>query len=138
MKCDTSRQEKLHWDKGDLNSYRSSLSHYLANICLRVEALVCNGRCNGSHTQQLENYSNSISCCMHTAASSNIPVVKTGVQKHWWTPELDDLKQQCIEATDLWKLAGRPRSGDVNSNRVRIKLKYKNAIKEAAANADMQ
>ena len=37
----------------------------------------------------------------------------------------------------MWKAAGKPRSGEVNANRVRIKLKYKNAIKLAAANSDM-
>ena len=31
------------------------------------------------------------------------------------TPELDELKQQCIQATDIWKQLGRPRSGDVNT-----------------------
>ena len=36
----------------------------------------------------------------------------------------------------MWKAAGKPRSGEVNANRVRIKLKYKNAIKLAAANSD--
>jgi len=46
------------------------------------------------------------------------------------------LKQQSIDATEIWKIAGKPRSGTVNSNRIRIKLSYKNAIKEAALNAD--
>jgi len=74
--------------------------------------------------------------CMNEAASHCIPVYKPGVQKHWWTPELDELKQQCIQATDMWKQLGRPRSDDINNNRVRHKLRYKNAIKEAAATAD--
>jgi len=33
-----------------------------------------------------------------------------GVQKHWWSPELDKLKQQYVDARDLWKTFGRPRS----------------------------
>ena len=49
---------------------------------------------------------------------------------------MDELKQKCIEATDLWKRIVRPRGGDINSNRIRCKLQYKNAIKEAAASAD--
>ena len=49
---------------------------------------------------------------------------------------MDELKQKCIDATDLWNSIGRPRSGDINNNRIRCKLQYKNAIKEAAANAD--
>jgi len=51
-------------------------------------------------------------------------------------PELDELKQQSIDATEIWKIAGNHRSGTVNSNRIKIKLSYQNAIKEATSNAD--
>jgi len=54
-----------------------------------------------------------------------------GLEKHWWTPDLEDLKKQCVDVTDLWQIAGCRRSGELNFNRVRSKLKYKNAIKEA-------
>jgi len=43
----------------------------------------------------------------------------------------------CIDATDVWKVAGKPRSGEVTANRIRTKLQYKNAIKLAAANSDV-
>jgi len=56
---------------------------------------------------------------MHSAAELSIPTVKTGIQIHWWTPELDDLKRQCIDATGLWKANGKPCIGMVNANRVR-------------------
>jgi len=78
----------------------------------------------------------SLSSCLHKSAECSVPVYKVGVQKHWWIPELDELKQLSIDATAVWKAAGKPRSGEVNVNRVRIKLKYKNAIKLAAANSD--
>ena len=86
---------------------------------------------NHDHHDMLEKYYQELVQCMHEAAEQCIPVYKPGVQKHWWTPELDELKQQCIDATDIWKQLGRPRSGDVNSNRIRCKMRYKNAIKEA-------
>ena len=74
---------------------------------------------------------------MNNAAPYCILVFKSGVQKHWWTPELDELKQKCIIATETCKCFGRPRSRDVNTNRVRCKMKYKSAIKEAASSADI-
>ena len=43
---------------------------------------------------------------------------------------------ECIEATNLWRQFGCPRAGDINSCRIRAKLKYKNAVKLAAQNAD--
>jgi hypothetical protein len=52
--------------------------------------------------------------------------------------ELDEFKQQCIDATDIWKFAGRPRSGDIDSNRVRRKMHYKTAVKDACIIADSE
>jgi len=62
--------------------------------------------------------------------------VKIGYQKPWWTPDLDNLKQQCIDITNLWKSVDRPRSGDINAERLRCKYRYKQAIKDAAFEAD--
>ena len=52
-------------------------------------------------------------------------------EKHWWSAELEELKQRCIDITRIWRENGCPRSGTINDDRVRIKLKYKFAIKEA-------
>jgi len=57
---------------------------------------------------------------------------------HWWSEELDQLKQECIEATNLWHHFGHPRSGDINAYHTRIKLRYKNAVKIAAQNAETE
>ena len=113
----------------------------LSHVCLPVDAFLCRGQCTGTlgHTHQdmLEIYYQELIHCMNEEAAGHcIPVYKPGVQKHWWTPDLDKLKQQCIQATDMWKQLFRPRSGDINNNRVRCKLRYKNAIKETAATAD--
>ena len=126
----------MQWDRADLSGYEARLSTSLSSINLQMEALNCNGSCNNDCCNVLESYYMSLCSCMHLAAKATVPKVKVGFQKHWWTPELDELKQQCIDATDLWKAAGRPRSGDVNVIRVRTKLKYKSAIKEATYNAD--
>ena len=54
----------------------------------------------------------------------------------WWTPDLDELKQQCIDICNLWRDIGCPRNGLVNAERLRSKYKYKQAIKDAAFNAE--
>ena len=51
---------------------------------------------------------------------------------------MDDLKQQCIEATTLWRMAGCPRSGDINANRTKVKLRYKHAVEEAARDGEAE
>ena len=50
---------------------------------------------------------------------------KFGFHKHWWSPELEDLKQKCVDVTDIWKSAGKPSSGDINAARLKCKYLYK-------------
>ena len=130
---------RQRWDRADLDTYQNVLSVSLSGLTLPVDAFQCAGAACSKHSIALDKYYGDIVNCLRYAATVTVPLVKTGVEKHWWTPDLDDLKAQCIDATDLWRLAGSPRSGELNSNRIRIKLKYKNAIKEAvkAAEADL-
>ena len=127
---------KLNWLI--LLLYTTTLSNLLSKITLPVDALTCFCPDCADHANALESYYNDIISCMRRAGKSCVPHIKAGVQKHWWSPELDDLKQQCMDATDMWKSAGRPRSGDINSNRVRCKMRYKTAIKDACINADSE
>jgi len=69
-----------------------------------------------------------------SASNIAVPQIRLGVEKHWWTPELSDLKQQCIELTGIWRQHRCPRSGPIN--RVKVKLRYKCAIKETIISAD--
>ena len=132
----SSKNVKLNWNNADISAYASKVCEFLGSIHIPTDTLLCRGSCKTNHDVVLDKYYNDIKMCLHMAATCCVPSVKMGIQKHWWTPELDELKQQCIDATNLWKSVGRPRSGDINNNRVRCKLKYKNTIKEAAANAD--
>ena len=59
-------------------------------------------------------------------------------EKYWWNEELDELKQQVIDATSLWRTVGCPRGGTINSNRLQCKYRYKFAIKQAIINADQE
>jgi len=120
----------------DLSHYQAICSDRLSQISLPVSALLCT--CNGcnEHFSDLENYYCEITQCLAAAAHDCIPQWKAGVQKHWWTPELSDLKQQCIEQTDVWRTHGCPRSGMVNDPRIKNKLKYKCAIKAAILSAE--
>jgi len=138
MRPSTFKDVKLDWNNANISAYANKVTELLTSVSVPTDALLCHGSCSCTidHTARLESYYGDIKWCLHTAASSFVPSIKMGIQKHWWSPELNELKLQCIDAIDLWKSAGRPRSGDVNKNRIRCKLKYKNAIKEAAANAD--
>jgi len=71
-----------------------------------------------------------------SVSSLCVPEVRVGVEKHWWTPELADLKHECMEQTNICRLNGCPRSGIFSENRIKAKLRYKCSIKEAVIAAD--
>lgn len=127
---------RLMWDRVDPSNYSSTTSSCLSRINIPTEALLCCTPGCTNHCGELDIYYTDIVNCLSHAAEVCVPSVRVGVEKQWWTPELDDLKQECIAATDLWRHSGCPRSGDINAYRIRLKLRYKNAIKEAALNQE--
>ena len=127
---------KKQWEKADLTLYQSCLSNLLSQINLPVHSLICNDSLCCVHLDDLDQYYRDIICCLQSAADSCIPSVKVGFQKHWWSQELDDLKTQCIDITNLWKSVGLPRSGSINAERLKCKYRYKQAIRDAAIEGD--
>ena len=137
MHNDTSQfnRVKYQWKNADLDRYQTFLCNELAKVSLPFTALLCNDNCN-IHCTEIDKYYQDIITSLVTAANSCVPVKKLGVQKHWWSEELDELKQAAIDATSLWRSVGCPRSGMVNNNRLQCKYKYKMAIKNAIRDAD--
>jgi len=121
---------KLQWEKADIMSYQSYLNSQLNNVILPVDALLCNDAHCHKHCTDWECYYNNSVSCLTVATEHCIP----SVNKHWWTPDLDDLKQNFF--TNLWNLVGRPRSGSINAEHLRCKYRYKQAIKDAAYESD--
>jgi len=91
----------------------------------------CNGRCStNSCTAAIDQYYRNIMHYLVISANNCVPVKKSGYQKHWWSDELDELKQVTIDATNYWRSVGCPRSGVFfNNNRLQCKYRYKMAIK---------
>jgi len=127
---------KLLWDRADLTAYQSSLSTLLAGVILPVNALLCTNSHCSLHRECLEAYYRDIVSCLLAAGSHCVPFSKLDIHKHWWTPELTTLKEQCIDITTIWKSVGRPRSGPINTERLKCKLSYKQAIKDSALEDD--
>ena len=53
------------------------------------------------------------------------------MQKDWWNSDLTSLKNQSKEIHDPWKLEGKPHSGPIHAECIRVKTSYKQAIKTA-------
>lgn len=135
--CRQGHSFRLKWERADISLYQNTVASQLSRIDLPINALLCQNNCIG-HNEILDKYYTDILHCLSTSSKLCIPEVKVGIEKHWWTADLDDLKQECIEATTIWRMAGCPRNGDINSNRIKIKLRYKNAVKEAAREGESQ
>ena len=123
------------WDKADLDVYQSLLSQSLSHITLPVDALLCTVQNCQKHRAELEHYYCDTVRCLHIS-SQCVPKVKAGFHKHWWHPDLDELKQKCIDITTLWSSIGRPRCGLINDERLKCKYRYKQAIKTAMQDSD--
>ena len=134
-KSNTCSHVKLMWDKANLDMYQFGLSDALSCIELPVDALLCTVSNCQKHYVQLEHYHDTIVHCLNTS-SQYIPSIKVGSQKHWWRPDLDELKQKCIDMTNLWSSVNRPRSGSINAESLKCKYAYKQAIKTAMQDND--
>ena len=55
------------------------------------------------------------------AADSVLPCQKPGTAKAWWSKDLQNLKQKSIEIMEIWKSEGRPRDGQTNRERLKVR-----------------
>jgi len=86
----TVNNTKLNWNNADKSAYANKVAELLTSVNIPIDALLCRGSCTVDHTARLESYYGDLRWCLHTAASSCVPSIKMGVQKHWWTPELNE------------------------------------------------
>jgi len=58
-----------------------------------------------------------------------ISTKKVNFYKFWWNEELSLLKQNSIDAHNIWDSAGRPKFGEIWQKQVSAKQLYKRSIK---------
>ena len=61
-----------------------------------------------------------------------VPRIPYKCLKPFWSDELDRLKEFSIDMHNLWSQCGKPRSGVINTARLKAKNDYKLAIKRSA------
>ena len=67
--------------------------------------------------------------CTTCSAAAHIPNTSGDYYKFWWDDNLSDLKAKSIDAHNLWKANGNPRSGVVFSLMKSAKANYKRALR---------
>ena len=127
------RASSLKWEKcseEQKSAYRNRLNDLLyqeASNITDCNTVHCRRpQCIESIQREYDHITESI-----TTADKILPRHKPGVQKHWWTEELTALRNQSIEIHRLWQTEGKPRSGQTNAERLRVRAAYRHAIKAA-------
>jgi exonuclease III len=123
---------KDRWDKADLLQYYYESGTLLQDIIIPKPLLLCAVGCNCSmHTTCIDNYYESMVHALKLAGSRAVPNIPINSLKGFWNSELDSLKEISIDMHKLWRTIGCPRQGVINAARLKAKLKYKQAIKQA-------
>ena len=127
------KSPSLKWEKcseEQKNAYSTRLADLLLqNPDLSTSCTVAHCRNNDCLLSVQKEYDNLID--LITLADKVLPRHKPGVQKHWWSDELTELRNKSIEIHRLWQLEGKPRSGPTSNERLRVRAAYKKAIKSA-------
>ena len=132
-RCDKQPMVKrLRWDHADIPGYYHSTGLYLQSILAdlsQFESGSCSDDSRGV-SQFIENVYESIVFALQSSASKYVPSHHVNFYKFWWSQELPCLKERAIISDNLWKNAGRPRSGPLASRRSSDKRAYKSAIRK--------
>ena len=66
------------------------------------------------------------------ASLLTVPRIQFKCLKPFWSDDLDRLKEASLDMYSLWCRCGKPRSGIIDSARLKAKYDYKCAIEKAA------
>ena len=87
-----------------------------------------------SHQMAINNFYERLVEVLTCAARESIPLMHVGSIKPYWTEELQQLKEDSIQAHTAWVDIDKPRSGLINKLRLQAKYNYKRALKHGAFN----
>jgi hypothetical protein len=105
---------EYRWDKGDLVDYYLYSGMLLNRIHHVFSCQTVAGRCKEvDHHLDIEIYYEEIVHCLQASADLCVLKIPKSALKHYWSVELNELKQKSCEACNIWYSAGKPKSGDL-------------------------
>ena len=155
------RKLKLIWDKSNLSYYyeasRSTLQPILDILKPSYDSLINDfvfshanhfvyadtknapffKNVSSNAIQLIDRFYPLIVDALNFASACAVPKAKCSFAKHWWTEELQDLKNRSIDSHQIWVNAGRPRSGFVFDIYKKDKYSYKLLIRKEKENTDL-
>jgi len=123
---------EFRWDKCDTRTYYEHTRVLLERVSHdfpcdnNVEMCTCT-----DHHLDIDIYMSELVHILKAASNACVPSIPRSALKHYWSVELDELKEQSKNSYDMWIYYGRPRSGDIYISMQQSKLRYKQAIRQA-------
>lgn len=117
---------QLRWDHANISLYRDLTGLYLQPILQHLTKLES---CGGCSLANLEQIYKDIVRTLKLASDETIPSCKKDFFKFWWDHDLDELKSRSVTSCNIWRAAGRPRSGPIFNNYRRDKASYRHSIR---------
>jgi len=130
---DQSHLTYLRWDHADINSYYLLTGHHLQSLLNDFNSSYSNISLDNSRTELINLIDKCYDCIVNIlceTAKLTVPTRSKQFYKFWWDQEMDCLKEDSISTHNLWKSAGKPRSGPLFAKARSAKMLYKKRIKE--------
>ena len=125
---ETTTVTQLRWDHADLLSYYHLTGVHVQNL---LKDFDCHVDSDYPKSDLINHVYDELVRILNHCASSSVPVHYKGFYKFWWDQELDLLKDESIKSHNLWKIAGRPRSGPCFNKYSSDKRAYKSRIRSS-------
>jgi exonuclease III len=119
---------QLRWDHGDLSAYYHLTGLHVQNL---LEYFDCQSNSDCCKADLINYAYDKLVSSLQYCASMSIPSHYKSYYKFWWDQELDLLKEESIKSHNLWKIAGKPRSGSCYQKYRSDKLAYKARIRNS-------
>ena len=126
----------LRWDKADRASFYAYTGSQFSKLCNTLDEILVNfddAKNNGVKFDAafyIDTLYDAVVNILCTGANAYVPRAKKNFYKFWWSEELDLLKQESIDSNNLWKAAGKPRSGPIFSKRQSSRLLYRKRLRD--------
>lgn len=123
----------FRWDHAPLDLYYEQTRLFLQPIFEKLCHCLEDASADAERIAAVDELYNRTVAALQECANLVIPKHKKGFYKFWWSQELDELKDKATASCRLWKDAGKPRHGSIQTKYKQDKLLYKKRIREARA-----
>ena len=115
-----SKVKQLRWDHADLLSYYSTTMNVLYPLygeLLEFETCCYSQGRSDCCQDFIDGFYNKLVDALKLSADLHVPAHYKNYYKFWWSEELSCLKENAIQSNEIWKAAGRPRTGPIADKR---------------------